>query len=39
MALAGGEHYRERAAFAIAGEVDLGREAPFAASQSLVFGV
>jgi hypothetical protein len=39
MTLTGGEHHAERAALAIAGEVDLGRKASSAASQSLVFRV
>jgi hypothetical protein len=39
VALTGGEYYGERATLAVAGEVDLGREAPSALSQSLVFRV
>ncbi len=39
VALTGGEYHAERAALAVAGEVQLGGEATFAASQRLVFGV
>jgi hypothetical protein len=39
MALTGGEHHRERPALAVAGEVQLGGEASFAAPQGFLFGV
>jgi hypothetical protein len=38
VALTGSHDHRERATFAVTGEVDLGRKASPAASQSLVFG-